>query len=58
LVGQNPDSLLDPNDPTGAGMIQEEAVPAGIAPTPGNPFGIPFGSSSTPGIVTPVPDPQ
>ena len=58
LVGQNPGSLLNPNDPTGAGMIQEEAVPAGVAPTPSNPFGIPFGSSSTPGYVTPAPDPQ
>jgi len=58
LVGQDPGGLLDPNDPTGAGLVQEEAVPAGVAPTPSNPFGIPFGSSSTPGMVTPVPDPQ
>ncbi len=57
LVGQDPGSLLDPSQ-TGAGMIQQEATPTGVAPTPGNPFGIPFGSSSTPGIVTPVPDPQ
>ena len=57
LVGQDPSNLLDPNNPTGAGSI-EEAAPAGVAPTPANPFGIPFGSSSTPGVVTPVPDPE
>jgi hypothetical protein len=27
----------------------------GAAPTPGNPFGVPFGSSGAPGVVTPVP---
>jgi hypothetical protein len=57
LAGRDPSSLLDPNDPTGAGLVQDGAVPAGVAPTPANPFGIPFGSSSTPGMVTPVPDP-
>ena len=31
---------------------------AGVAPTPANPFGIPFGSSTKPGVVTPVPQPQ
>jgi len=31
---------------------------AGVAPTPTNPFGIPFGSSTKPGVVTPVPQPQ
>ena len=35
-----------------------EPGPAGVAPTPTNPFGIPFGSSTTPGVVTPVPQPQ
>ena len=55
LVGQDPSDLLDP---TGAGSIQEEAEPAGVAPTPSNPFGIPFGSSSTPGVVAPAPDPE
>jgi hypothetical protein len=29
----------------------------GVPPSPGNPFGIPFGSSATPGVVTPVPPP-
>jgi hypothetical protein len=58
FVGQDPGGLLDPNDPTGAGLIEQEAVPAGVAPTSSNPFGIPFGSSSTPGMVTPAPDPQ
>ena len=27
----------------------------GAAPTPGNPFGVPFGSSGQPGVVTPAP---
>lgn len=27
----------------------------GVAPTPANPFGVPFGSSAMPGVVTPVP---
>jgi hypothetical protein len=58
LVGQDPSGLLNPNNPTGGGLPQEDAVPAGVAPTPSNPFGIPFGSSSTPGIVTPAPDPE
>lgn len=58
LVGRDPGSLLDPNDPTGAGLLQEESAPSGVAPTPSNPFGIPLGSSSTPGVVTPAPEPQ
>ena len=56
LIGPDPGGLLDPNDPTGAGLIQEEAEPAGVAPTPSNPFGIPFGSSATPGVISPPPD--
>lgn len=31
-------------------------APAGVGPTPANPFGVPFGSSATPGVVTPVPN--
>lgn len=30
----------------------------GVAPTPTNPFGIPFGSSATPGVVSPAPKQQ
>lgn len=30
----------------------------GVAPAPGNPFGIPAGTSTTPGVVTPVPPQQ
>ena len=46
--------------PNPAGMAGGESAPnqTGVAPTPTNPFGIPFGSSATPGIVTPVPSPQ
>jgi hypothetical protein len=36
----------------------EQAPPAGVAPTPSNPFGVPFGSSSTPGVIAPAPQPQ
>jgi hypothetical protein len=40
----------------------EVAPPAGtqpgMAPTPANPFGIPFGSSATPGVIAPAPRPQ
>ena len=44
---------LDPDDnPNDAGEPR-----VGVAPTPTNPFGIPFGSSATPGVVTPVPQP-
>ena len=44
---------LDPDD-----KPDETGEPrAGIAPTPANPFGIPFGSSATPGVVTPAPQP-
>ncbi len=34
---------------------QEEAPAAGVAPTPTNPFGVPAGSSTTPGVISPVP---
>ncbi|MBI2827856.1 MAG: hypothetical protein HYX77_01125 [Acidobacteria bacterium] len=51
----------EPLDPDGTPNDAEEpgpAAPAGVAPTPTNPFGIPFGSSATPGVVTPAPRPQ
>jgi hypothetical protein len=34
---------------------ENPAAQPGIAPTPTNPFGVPFGSSTTPGVVTPIP---
>lgn len=37
---------------------QPDAPGEGVAPTPTNPFGVPFGSSSTPGVVTPAPQPR
>ena len=49
-------------DDANADPIVDEAeradpnAPAGVAPTPTNPFGVPFGSSATPGVVTPVPN--
>ena len=33
----------------------EEAAPAGVGPTPTNPFGVPAGSSTTPGVISPAP---
>src|SRR5688572_10510181 len=35
---------------------EDPAAQPGVAPTPTNPFGVPFGSSTTPGVVTPVPN--
>ena len=40
----------EPDDASGP----RPATPAGNEPTPTNPFGIPFGSSARPGVVTPV----
>jgi len=37
------------------GQKEEEPAPAGVAPTPSNPFGVPFGSSATPGVISPAP---
>jgi hypothetical protein len=49
---------LDPDETDDDAAEPGAAAPAGVAPTPTNPFGIPFGSSATPGVVTPVPQPQ
>jgi len=58
LVGQDPGGVYDPNNPTGSPLVEQEPAPAGVAPTPSNPFGIPFGSSTTPGVISPAPEPQ
>ena len=34
---------------------KEEAAPPGVGPTPTNPFGVPAGSSTTPGVISPAP---
>jgi hypothetical protein len=44
----NPDAAESPDG-------TDPAVQPGVAPTPTNPFGVPLGSSMTPGVVTPVP---
>jgi hypothetical protein len=58
--------------PPGAGpeLVPEQPAPEvaqpspaaspqpGVAPAPGNPFGIPFGSSPTPGVIVPAPRSQ
>ena len=36
----------------------EEAAPAGVGPSPTNPFGVPIGSSTTPGVIAPAPQPR
>jgi hypothetical protein len=36
---------------------EAQPVPAGVGPTQANPFGVPFGSSATPGVITPAPKP-
>jgi hypothetical protein len=35
------------------GQKEDPTAPAGVAPTPGNPFGVPAGSSTTPGVISP-----
>ena len=45
---------LDPNEY----QNEPEAPADNAAPTSANPFGVPFGSSATPGVVTPVPQQQ
>ena len=50
--------LLNPQNMNGDGSGQGPASPAGVVTTPSNPFGIPFGSSATPGVVTPTPQQQ
>jgi hypothetical protein len=51
--------LLDPDETDDDEDEPDTPSPAGVAPTtPTNPFGVPFGSSTTPGVVTPVPQPQ
>lgn len=52
---QSGSGLSDPGNMIDSGVAQGEASPAGVAPTPSNPFGVPFGSSAMPGVVTPAP---
>jgi hypothetical protein len=49
------DENADMDEPTSGDT--DAAAPAGVAPTPTNPFGVPFGSSTTPGVVSPAPQP-
>lgn len=50
---------LAPDQPQPDDQTRPGSVPGGVTPTPNtNPFGIPFGSSATPGVVTPVPQQQ
>jgi hypothetical protein len=61
-----PQPLVQPPQPItgveifGPDAVDESAQPAdaGVAPTPANPFGVPSGSSSTPGIGAPAPQPR
>jgi hypothetical protein len=53
-MGQNPGG--PPAFPGQPGSEGEQ--PEGEPPSAGNPFGIPAGASTTPGVVTPVPQPD
>jgi hypothetical protein len=46
---------IDVNQEVDESERGDPAAQPGLAPTPMNPFGVPFGSSTTPGVVTPVP---
>ena len=50
--------IVDTSDDTNDAADPDTAAGPGVEPTPTNPFGIPFGSSTTPGVVTPAPKPQ
>ena len=55
-----PPIQVNPPDPTAEAEDAEQPnddVPA-VKPTPSNPFGVPAGSSATPGVVTPLPQGQ
>ena len=67
--GPVPQPLVAPQPPSPSGVVLFDpdappneaptpAAPTGTAPTPGNPFGIPLGSSDRPGVITPVPEPE
>lgn len=49
--GAGPELVPDQPDPE---VVQTGTQPA-VAPTPGNPFGVPAGSSATPGVIAPAP---
>jgi hypothetical protein len=48
------DDSIDADQDADDSQTEDPAVRPGIAPTPTNPFGVPFGSSTTPGVVTPT----
>jgi hypothetical protein len=52
--GAGPELVPDQPDPE---VVQPGTQP-GVAPTPTNPFGLPFGSSATPGVIAPAPRQQ
>lgn len=52
--GAGPELVPEQPEPE---VAQPGTQPA-VAPTPTNPFGIPFGSSATPGVIAPAPRPQ
>jgi hypothetical protein len=53
VPGGSPEIVPEQPEPE----VAEPAAPAG-APTPNNPFGLPVGSSATPGVIAPAPKPQ
>jgi hypothetical protein len=51
------DTDTDPNQAADNGQ-DNDGTQSGVAPTPANPFGVPLGSSATPGVISPVPPSQ
>jgi hypothetical protein len=49
------DDNIDVNPEVDEAEKEDSAAPGVTPTTPTNPFGVPFGSSATPGVVTPVP---
>jgi hypothetical protein len=57
FVMRPPVQQIDTGD-VDADEPQKENAPAGVPPSASNPFGVPLGSSATPGVISPAPKPQ
>lgn len=54
IGGAGPELVPEQPEPE----VAQPESPAAVAPTTGNPFGIPAGSSTMPGVIAPAPRPQ
>ena len=52
-----PGIVPDPDEDVADADQTEPVIVGGQAPTPGNPFGVPAGSSARPGVIAPAPQP-